>query len=78
MKKYVIFGGKVKSKYDGEEHYIPPYRVAELYGLNPHSPNVKLISGKNFEMAERELRGLDNSWIPLFPRSDGKYKLEGK
>lgn len=31
MKKYAVFGGYVNSINDGQEHYIPSYKVAKLY-----------------------------------------------
>ena len=31
MKKYAVFGGYVDSINDGQEHYVPSYKVAELY-----------------------------------------------
>lgn len=31
MKKYAVFGGYVNSINDGQEHYIPSHKVAELY-----------------------------------------------
>ena len=46
------------------------YRVAELYGLSPRMPNVRLAC---FDVLETYL-SYDDSWIKLFPRSDGNYK----
>jgi len=31
VKKYAVFGGYVNSINDGQEHYIPSHKVAELY-----------------------------------------------
>jgi len=42
-KKYLIVGGYVYSKIDGEEHYISPIQLAKLHKLNPNDPNVKLV-----------------------------------
>jgi len=69
--KYLVFGGLVKSKTDGDIHYIPAHKVCKLYGLNPHAPNVRLASQ---DVPATYIRD-DNSWIMLYPRLDGNYKL---
>ena len=43
-KKYLIVGGYVYSKIDGEEHYVSPIQLAKLHKLNPNNPNVKLVT----------------------------------
>ncbi len=47
-----------------------PYRIAELYGLSPRMPNVRLAC---FDVPETYLP-YNDSWIRLYPRSDGNYK----
>ena len=68
-KKFLVFGGYVECR-DGDVHYVPSYRVAELYGLSPRMPNVRLAC---FDVPETYLP-YDDSWIRLYPRSDGNYK----
>ena len=76
QKKYLVIGDYVISKNDGEEHFVPAWKLCELYGLNPHAPNVRLADIRRPET----LLGYDDSWIRLYPKSDGKYFkiLEGK
>jgi len=68
-KRFLVFGGYVECR-DGDVHYVSPYRVAELYGLSPRMPNVRLAY---FDVPETYLP-YDDSWIRLYPRSDGNYK----
>lgn len=70
-KKYLVIGDFVTSKYDKQVHFISADKLCELYGLNPHAPNVRLA---DIRVKESYL-GYDDTWIRLFPRSDGKYYL---
>jgi len=76
-RKYVVFGGEVISKNDGEIHYIPAYKVCELYGLNPHASNVILVDIRRPETYKwlSLMKLEDGSWTFLYPRSDGNYTL---
>jgi len=67
---YLVFGGYVRSRYDGQYHYVSAARVAQLYGLNPRDPDVRLAclddpsTWKGFKKEE---------WICLYPLNSGKY-----
>lgn len=64
MKKYIVHAGYVKSKNDGQLHYITEIQLIRLYNV----PLSECLSSKN-------TRGITN-WsddINLFPRDDGNY-----
>ena len=71
-KKFLVIGGYVISKNDGDIHYVSAYKLCELYGLDPHAPNVRLASGN----CPESLYGYDDSWTVLTPRSSGDYSLD--
>lgn len=68
MKKYVVYGGFVRSKNDYQEHYVSAYKVANLYG-------VKIMECILID-ANTNTKGLKtDGLIRLCPDSDGIYKL---
>lgn len=70
-KKYLVIGGYVTSKNDGDRHYVSSYVLARLYGLNPK--DCFLAEENN----ERSLLGIRfEDYIILRPRYDGNSKLE--
>lgn len=74
-KKYRCLGGWVTSQGDGERHYIPARRLAELYKVDPEEclfmdegdDWVKI--GRGFVVNDFE--GL----VDLWPQDDGNYSL---
>ena len=71
-KKYLVIGGGVKSKNDGDIHYINAQRLCELYGVNPQE--CVLVE----ENSTQHMRGYDfqkQTMIVLRPRFDGNYGL---
>jgi hypothetical protein len=67
MKKYLICPGQIKSKYDGNIHYIGEVQLISLYGVDPSDC---LILGK-------EKRGIGHETdklIKLYPRYSGDYR----
>lgn len=68
---YIVHGGHVRSRHDGDVHYISPSKTAELYGLDP----VTSIYSYGYE----SLRGYDRDFLEgavhLYPDSSGKYEL---
>lgn len=69
-KKYVVYPGVIKSRFDGDRHYISAYKVMELYKVNPEE--CALISDDRPDI----ILGLNlNHLIPLYPRNDGRYEL---
>ena len=72
MKRYVVFGGRIASRSDGDIHSISAHRVAELYGVNP--ADCELV----YENALRRTVIVDDSQIALYPRFDGDYSLTNR
>ena len=65
MKKWLIYGDNVFSKYDGDKHYINPDELIRLYGLDPK----ECITVGLFDRRE----GLP--FLPILtPRYDGDYR----
>lgn len=68
MIKYFVHPGYVKSKSDGDEHYITAEQLIRLYRVNP--AECKIILSSDDE------RGYDiNKVKHLWPRNDGDYTL---
>lgn len=67
MKKYIVYGGYIISKYDKKEHYIPPRKVAQLFKVK--LKECILVRNAN------ELKGLVGKYIVLKPQNNGKYDL---
>lgn len=66
MIKYFIYPGEVRSKSDGDIHYINGEQLIRLYNLNPSECKTILQS--------KDERGYDLSKITILrPRSDGNY-----
>jgi hypothetical protein len=69
MKKYIIIGGRVISRFDGQEHFIHASRLCALYGVN--TDECYLL---NEESAEDNLRLESLPRLPILrPRHDGEY-----
>lgn len=75
-KKYLVFGGWVRSKHDRQSHYVAPRMVAYLYNVNPLecifiadkaelNPQTFLPYGFNE----------NHNLIKLGPQTNGKYNL---
>ena len=71
-KKYVVVGGTLASKSDGDSHFIGAMRLCELYKVDPDE--CYLFSGMS-EMSQpwniHRIQGLRL----LRPRYDGNYTL---
>ena len=67
QKRYVVVSGWVRSRYDGDVHFIPAHRVAQLYKVNPLECH--------FCDAPESYRGLPDGLIVLGPDSTGKYQI---
>lgn len=71
-KRFVLHPGYVRSRSDGQEHYVDAPALAKLYGVDEaecvvHSRHPKFDNPLD---RDPELRAL----MPLFPRDDGRYK----
>lgn len=67
MKRYVLYPGRVRSKNDGELHYISAKMLARLYGVALEECYV-FRPGPGQE-------GLPEGLIHLSPQYDGDYTL---
>lgn len=76
--RYALLPGMVRSRTDGQRHYVGPYALAQLYGValrdcliykpEPWWPR------SYHEQAEEWIRGL----IKLTPRANGDYSLPSR
>lgn len=70
--KYILVGGYVTSRNDGDRHYISPLQLASCYNVNPSE--CILIPGKRLrtlKLAKEQFPDI----IELNPRDDGNYRL---
>jgi hypothetical protein len=72
-KKYICYGGYMRSKNDGEDHYIDAHRLPQLYKVKEGDC---IFINSDFD-AERKLKGLNlDKFKKLYPRHDGDYTLD--
>ncbi len=71
MKKYLLLGDTIPSKYDNDEHFISAQQLKEAYRLDPREC-IFSIAGKDGELSRRGIN-LDADLIILRPRFDGDY-----
>lgn len=73
--RYVLCPGFVRSRHDGQSHYVGPMDLARLYGVRLEQCEIfepaQWWPESYYRMAEERTRGL----IKLAPRSDGKYTV---
>ena len=71
--KYAVFPDYVKSKSDGDEHYITGDMLIHLYDVDPNECVV--IDDRNNQRIRVELMRLaeEDKLIQLRPRYDGNY-----
>lgn len=65
--RYVLHPGYIRSKHDGDEHFIGGPRLARLYGVNLRDCVYGDVRGYAARKGD----------IHLFPRFDGDYRLPG-
>ena len=66
MAKYIVHPGYIRSKNDGDRHYISYPRLCELYNVNPRDC---------FNAGDRDRfigYQIDDSHIHLYPQVDSK------
>ena len=73
MKKYICYGGKVRSENDRQIHYITARTIARLYNVNLSQCILVDEDGR-----EDPTHGIADGLIPLYPDSSGKYELPNK
>ena len=74
IKKYIVIGGEVMSKFDFDMHYIGAGRLCVLYDINPKDHYLFENSDPHIETKIRnlKLKGL----TVLRPRTDGNYDIQ--
>lgn len=70
-KMYIVRGGFVRSKNDGQIHFVSARKVAKLYKV----PSEACIFPKEHELDSEIQKGFTNKLTSLRPRNDGKYQL---
>ena len=69
-KKYLVVGGEMTSKADGQRYYVSPVQLVHLYRVDPR----ECIMAINSDDARQKTLGMDRkSLIYLGPRYDGNY-----
>lgn len=75
--RYLLLPGMVKSKNDGQHHYVGAMRLARLYGVNPAECEIYEPApwwpGSSYRHDQKLHKGL----IRLTVRHDGNYTLPG-
>lgn len=66
-RKYALHPGWVRSKTDGDEHYISTVQLARLYELRP-SEYIVWGTASQYSLMYRW-----DDYIHLYPRYDGDY-----
>ena len=70
MKKYLLMGGYIISKSDGDRHFISANQLRNLYKLDPEECYfADQTRPETFECFQRE------ELTELYPRYDGNYDL---
>ena len=60
--KLIVKAGVVKSKNDGQIHYVTFHQLCKLYGISP-------------ELAKENTIGVNYHYIELLPQESGEYNL---
>jgi len=69
-KKYILMGGPVRSKSDGDLHHITAQQLCRLYNLNPEECIfADVMRPETYQCYRTE------DLIELNPRYDGDYNL---
>lgn len=74
MKKYIVYGGKVRSRHDKQIHYVSAGTLANLYRVNPKECIMIDYSTPEYwhkGYSEEFLRSLK----VLKPKNNGDYTL---
>lgn len=73
--RYVLCPGMVKSKYDGQRHYIDAMALARLYGVRLNECEIYEPAPQWTETYFRQAEVRTLGLIRLAPRYDGDYSL---
>jgi hypothetical protein len=69
--KYITHPGYVRSRVDGEEHWVSSAALVRLYKVNPKECRIAISST---DWSRGLKRSGINKLIHLYPHSDGGYK----
>ena len=73
QKNKIVYGGYVKSKSDGDIHYISAYKLLRLYKFR----STECILIDEWESVEEKLRSYFIGGMQWYrPRQDGNYDTE--
>jgi hypothetical protein len=73
-KKYVVMGGEVISKTDGDRHYVDSPTLMRLYGLSREE--AVLMEETEFKDIPNEIYRYEQMGLQVLrPRFDGNYSL---
>lgn len=72
--KIILYPGEIRSRHDGDRHFICGCQLRHLYGILPtdiviEARDEKALNGYGFSQEKISREG----WIELSPRDDGKY-----
>lgn len=71
LPRYVLHPGIVRSKYDGQNHYVGIGRLANLYGVPMRECVVAHDRIRLMGLSDAQL----DRMVHLYPREDGDYEL---
>lgn len=75
MKRYVIVPGYIKSKSDGDIHFIDAPTLIRLYKVDPKECVIAQVQKNDELKITFELPSYDRSLIRLGPRYHGDYTI---
>jgi len=75
--RYVLCPGMVTSQTDGQQHYVGPMALAQLYGVRLNQCEIYEPSPQWTEVEFRHAQVRTLGLIRLTPRCDGNYNLPG-
>jgi hypothetical protein len=71
MRRYLVIGGTVLSRHDGDRHQVGPRELCRLYGIDP---SEAILLDSDDDPRGRGLRHED--FVVLRPRYEGDYVEE--
>lgn len=71
VKKVILHPGPVRSKYDGDKHFISSSQLMNLYGVLPTDIVITYDPKRNYIPEDRKQV---ERWIDLYPSYQGDYR----
>lgn len=76
-KEYIVIGSEVRSRKDGDYHYVDAMQLCRLYGLDPQK--AVLLEERNHFNNPAIFDSKEAKDLPIYrPRYDGKYIKRGQ